>query len=265
MSHASNFLLTGAAIYQIACAVEFLEIGRDGSSAGAGRVCGNLEKGTPTDIGNMSRPWRPSEAVTDGSNDFLYNCQKGDEDRSAIQIDVARDGVAIVAKRDGPSGKCIDLLGGLTMHQLRWIFSSYSDSELEATGWDPSSLKNSDGNSATHLWSEIDERCDRVEIRLAGVDATRGTHEIVSEAIFQDHSNGESFGANRPFGYFESNSHEDLVEFLNDYEEAITYTSYTFFYEFGSSLTAAALEHETGIFVAPTYESIGDGKRERAD
>lgn len=240
--------------------MNFVEIAKGGSSNGAGRVCGNLERGAPTDVGNMSREWKSSEATVDEKQDFLYHCLKGDQDRSAIQIDVARDGMAVVVKRNGPARKCIDILGGLTMDQLRWMFTSYSDSELEETGWDPSCLQNSDGNSNTHLWSELDSRCDEVEIRIAGSDSTRGTFELVADAIFADHSNGETFGTNRPFGYFAPDAQEILVGFLDQYEEAISYMSFTNFYEFGSTLEAVPIEHEEpGNFVSPSFSAIGDG------
>ena len=254
------FFFAGSAIYKLACDVNFVEIGKGGSSNGAGRVCANLERGAPTDVGTMSREWKSSEAAVDKKQDFLYHCLQGDQDRSAIQIDVARDGVAVAVHRNGPARKCINILGGLTMDQLRWMFTSYSDSELEETGWDPSCLQNSDGNSATHLWSELDSRCDEIEIRIAGRDSTSGTFEIVAEAVFVDHSNGETFGTNRPFGYFETDAQELLVGFLDQYQEAISYMGFSYYYEFGSTLEAVPIEHEEpGNFVLPSFSAIGDG------
>ena len=60
-----------------------------GSSDGAGRVCGNLDRGKPVDIGDMSRQWKSSEAVLVEGSDFLYSCLKGDTSRSAIQVEIA--------------------------------------------------------------------------------------------------------------------------------------------------------------------------------
>ena len=72
---------------------------------------------------------------------------------------------------------CMVILGGLTLDQLRWIFSNYTEAELIATGWDPSSLANSDGNDATHLWSELSDSCAGAEIKIVGADSESGTYE----------------------------------------------------------------------------------------
>ena len=106
------------------CDVEITVEG-GGSSNGAGRVCGEEERGTPVDIGDMSREWKDTEAVErDG---YVYECLVGDTTRSAIQVDVAIDGLTVAVSHDGYASDCIALLGGLTTDQLRWIFSSYDE------------------------------------------------------------------------------------------------------------------------------------------
>eukprot|EP00957_Ditylum_brightwellii_P043276 3279504-Ditylum_brightwellii.AAC.1 len=60
------------------------------------------------------------------------------------------------------------MIGGLTFDQIRWIYSSFSEAELVQGGWDPSSVKNSDNDPSTHLWSELDSRCAPVEIHITG-------------------------------------------------------------------------------------------------
>lgn len=90
-----------------------------GSSVGAGRVCANLERGLPVDIGDMSREWKSQEAEV--HKGFVYKCLKGDTDRSAIQLPVAIDGLTVVVKKGGISANCVSLLGGLTLDQLRWM------------------------------------------------------------------------------------------------------------------------------------------------
>lgn len=133
----------GSAIYQIGCDVDFPLIGRAGSSTGAGRVCDNPDYGTPVDMGAMFRAWKESEALPSDKHDFLYECVAGDQDRSAVQIDVGLGGIVVAVKQGGAAAKCVEYLGGgLSADQLRWIFTSYTDSELEATGWDPWQLEN---------------------------------------------------------------------------------------------------------------------------
>ena len=80
-------------------------------------MCANLDKGEPVEIGNMSREWKDSEAaVSDGD---LYRCLKGDTGRSAIQISVAIDGMVVSTKKNGVASRCIEMLGGLSVDQVR--------------------------------------------------------------------------------------------------------------------------------------------------
>jgi ABC-type phosphate transport system substrate-binding protein len=139
-----------AEIYSTHCDVEITVEG-GGSSNGAGRACAVSELGTPVDIGDMSREWKDTEAVSLGE-DYIYGCVEGDKTRSAIQVDVAIDGVTVAVAQSGQAFECIEIIGGLTSHQLRWIYSNYNDRMLTETGWDPTSLKNSDSNSQTHKW-----------------------------------------------------------------------------------------------------------------
>ena len=110
------------------------------------------------------------------------------------------------------------------MDQLRWIFSSYTEAELEASGWDASSVANSDGDDATHLWSELSADCPEAEIKIAGPDSESGTYEYMSETIFADLDNGEIFDAARPDTYFNSDVDEAIVAYLEANADAIACT-----------------------------------------
>lgn len=241
-------------IYKLGCDVSFTVEG-GGSSVGAGRVCDNPVRGAPVDIGDMSREWKTSEADMD---DFLYSClEPGDPERSAIQIDVAIDGLTVAVQEGGAASKCIQILGGLKIDQLRWIYSDYTDVKLEETGWDPKSLKNSDSNSQTHLWSELDASCDRIEIRIAGADDLSGTFEYFKETVFED---GETFDFARPgFGYTNSEDDEELVSYLQEFGEAISYFGYAYYYENQDSISAVPIQNSDGDFLLPTEKTIGDG------
>jgi len=243
-------------VYQVGCDVSFVVEG-GGSSNGAGRVCGDRDRGSPVDIGDMSREWKESEAVE--SLGFLYDCLVGDTDRSAIQVPVAIDGITVATHIEGAAKECIEILGGLTTDQLRWIYSSYTDAKLEESGWDPSSLQNSDGDSSTHLWSELDERCQRLEVRIAGPDDQSGTYEYFQEALLSDHEEGETFARDRVLGYFAAVKDEDLIAFLQEYGGAISYFGYSYYYLYSEGLYAVAVKNNDGFFVAPTDETIGNG------
>jgi phosphate transport system substrate-binding protein len=247
-------------IYQIGCEVEFAVEG-GGSSDGAGRVCGNPERGTPVKIGDMSRQWKESEAKVSSANGYVYNCvEPGDTDRSAIQIEVAIDGLTMAVQEGGTAWECIQLLGGLTIDQLRWIYSNYNDLTLEETGWDPESLKDSDYNSQTHLWSELDGRCARLEIRIAGADDQSGTYEYFLETVLQDHENGERFGLARPgFGYENSEDDEALVAYLQEFGEAISYFGYAYYYANQDLVSPVPIQNADGAYVVPDTDTVGDG------
>ena len=116
----------------------------------------------------MSRGWKEYEGVQSEESPNTYQCLKGDTTRSAVQVDVAQDGMTVIMQKEGAADECVKILGGFTLDQLRWIYSTYNEDELERTGWDTSSLKNSDNDPSTHLWSELDERCQSAEIRLSG-------------------------------------------------------------------------------------------------
>lgn len=257
--HKTDTAFIGYAIYSIRCPRKFkLEGG--GSSSGAGRVCGNREKGSEVDIGNMSREWKSDEAID--HNQFLYECLKGNPNRSAIQIPVAVDGLTVAVNIDGGASECIQLLGGLTTDQLRWIYSSYDEKDLAKTGWDPSSLSNYDGDPATRLWSEIDARCQNVEIHISGPDNESGTHSYFVEAILLDHGNGEEIARNRRLPFVGSSIDEDLVRFLNEQESGITFFGYSFYYQFRDRLLPVPVQNEGGAFIVPSSKTLGDGSYE---
>jgi ABC-type phosphate transport system substrate-binding protein len=161
--------------YSAICTGTEITVESGGSSAGAARVCADETSGTPVEIGDMSRPWKDTEATAAG--DGVYNCVVGDTSRSAIQIDVAIDGLSVATQTGGAGNLCIESLGGLTTDQLRWIFSSYGEVALIASGWDVSALANSDGDDTTHLWSELSADCPAVEIMISGPDSESGTYE----------------------------------------------------------------------------------------
>jgi len=72
-----------------------------GSSAGAGRVCNNTDKGEAVEIGNMSRDWKESEARK-SEDGYTFDCLKGDTSRTAIQVDVSFHKLFSVYRRITP-------------------------------------------------------------------------------------------------------------------------------------------------------------------
>jgi phosphate transport system substrate-binding protein len=165
-----------------------------------------------------------------------------------------------VSQAEGDAAACIESLGGLTVHQLRWIFSNYTAEMLEGTGWDSTTLTNSDNDDATHLWSELSADCPDAEIKIAGHGSESGTYEYFAETVFADMDNGESFDVNRPDGYFNSLADPDIIEFLADNADAVGYVGYAYYQENQETVVAAAIENVEGEFVAPDATTVADGR-----
>lgn len=245
--------------YMAMCPGITITVESGGSSTGASRVCASDKNGgTPVDIGDMSRHWFEKEAVA-SPNGYLYQCVIGEGSRSVIQMDVAIDGLSIAAAKNGTAASCIQKIGGLTTDQLRWIYTNYGPDDLLATGWDSSSITNSDGNQDTHLWSEIDARCDAVEIIIAGPDPLSGTFEFFLENILIDLDNGETFDPNRPKGYYNSTSDEVIVKYTEDNGAVVAFFGYSYYLKDIDLLYAVPIKNDEGNFVLPTPETVSDG------
>jgi ABC-type phosphate transport system substrate-binding protein len=255
------YALAWADGYQAQCRNAEITVEGGGSAFGAGRVCGQITRGSPVDIGNMSREWRAPEVSNNG--DGTLQCKIGDTSRSVIQVAIALDGISVVVITGGAGDTCIGKKG-LTRDQLRWVYSSYTFAQLNATGWNVSSLPNSDNNDATHLWSELDPRCAPVEIKIGGPDDLSGTFDFFRENILTDYANGETFGFNRPNGYYNSADDVVLVTFVEtssfaNYGDAIVFFGFSYYDGEGAKLVGVPIQNATGQFVAPTTDSIETG------
>ena len=100
-----------------------------GSGAGASKVCST--DSDSVHIGDMSRDWKTSEAEA-GEDGYTFNCL--DSDITVTQLVVAIDGLSVVVKKGGAADQCITEMGGLSMGQLRWIFTDWTESELTDDG-----------------------------------------------------------------------------------------------------------------------------------
>merc|ERR1711862_895975 len=79
---------------------------------------------------------------------------------------------------------------GMSYDTLRWVYSNYDEAQLTASGWDPTSILNSDGDDSTHLWSEIDPECPAEEISLSALTDEDWRHDYVFGAIFKEKETG---------------------------------------------------------------------------
>ena len=77
-------------------------------------------------------------------------------------------------------------MGGLSMAQLRWIYTDWSESELEADGLIMSSVTPNNDNDGVREWSDLSDTgaCADNEIKLWGADSDSGTYEYFGEQVF---------------------------------------------------------------------------------
>ena len=248
--------------YNTKCPTVNITVQAGTTAAGAERVCANTTRGPPVDIGTLSR--FPLASESSSSDQINYTCVTGNKTLQSTLLEVAIDGLTVAAVAGGYGANCMRLLGGLTVDQIRWMFSSYTVAKLTATGWDPASLKNSDNNDTTHLWSELDPGCRATEIKIAGRDLQSGTAGSFRDAVFKDARNGETFGSNRKDGYFNSSIDAEVVNFVQtsselEYGDAVAYFGFSFYLNEGASLYGSPIKNSAGVFVVPTQASIADG------
>ena len=173
-----------ALIYQETCGTTFT-IDAQGSTTGARRVCNALRSGeTLVNIAMMSRNWREAEATV-RRNGYIWDCVEGDN--IILQAPIAIDeGIGFEARQSGVAHECIEILGGLTTDQLRWMYSSLTRKQLIESGWDPTSVPNSDDDDSTHLWSELNPKCSKTEIILSVANADAKSIDLLSNLFSEE-------------------------------------------------------------------------------
>ena len=245
-----------AGLFQSGCDVT-IELEGGDSATGASRICGNYSVGEPIDIANMLRDWTDGEGSEREGTPFVHDCERGDQRRSAIQFDVALDGIVIVVPRDGAGHNCFQHLGGVSGDQLRWIFSNYKESELKGSGWDPRSVVNSDGNPSTHKWNELDPRCENEEIVLMGDNMDILGDQEFARYVFKEFEKGENIDQLRPVGYTAGDGRQVLTSLLKE-KNAIGFVGFHNLFHIESLFTVIPIIDERGSLIAPSNETITD-------
>ena len=233
-----------------------MSVNGGGSGAGAGRVCANSAKGTPVDIGDMSRDWKATEASRDADG-FTMSCLAGDTARQAAQLQVAIDGLSVVMKPGGAAQACVVAMGGLTISQLHWIFSSNTTAEIATIhGESASAVVSNDDGDSTKEWSDLsgDAACLANEIDIAYPDGESGTFEYFCEVALEEVC---SFRTGQ-----QSADDNVLVTALVGNGDAIGYFGYAYYVENQDTLTAAPIRNGDGVYVTPTSTTVRDGSYE---
>ncbi len=249
-------------VYGDACGLTVTTLS-GGSTLGAQLACGIPDpvSGTTADIGNLSREFLSTEAfLPAGGNGYDYKCLIGTK-RTVRQFPVAIDGITFAYPLGGAAAKCLPNLPGkgLTVDQLRWMYSSYTIAQLEANGWNKNALTNSDGKDSTHLWSELNSACEAVEIAISGSPTVAGTYQFFTSVTLT--GPGETIPVNRPDGYFnvpEDNPNE-VVQYLQATPASIGYFGYSYYDKNRATLGAVPIQDSAGTFVPPSYSVFADG------
>ncbi len=261
-----------ATAYQQACGAKRhnISVYGGGSAVGAQRLCAAASSGglAITDAVNVATLYRPfynyEATTTDG---YHYKCVEGRQqynNRTAIQIDVAIDGAIIATALTGVGAECIASLpggNGLTVPQLRWIFSNYTMKQLLATGLPTNAVPKSDGNDNTHLWSELGgSNCPATEIKISGPPGFSETFVFVSQSILADIAHGETIAMNRVTGYFNNpnDNTANLVLHLQANTDAIGFFGSVYYVtnQVANLLMAVNLKGSNEMYYAPTQSNL---------
>jgi ABC-type phosphate transport system substrate-binding protein len=183
----------------------------------------------------------PNEATSTEDGGFTYKCATAvttddgadkKPHRTAIQVVAAYDAIAIVVKSGGVADQCIRMLGGgLTLDQLRYIYSSYSYAQLTASDstWDgKSAVPNPEADkSGDKFWSELSPSCDRERIVKVGPGSFTGINEGFQRYIGIDDKSGESLLGS--IQWFVAARGAEIVGYVQGDSNSIGYVENSFF------------------------------------
>jgi ABC-type phosphate transport system substrate-binding protein len=251
-------------VYGDACGLTITVLS-GGSTFGAQLACGIPDpvSGTVADIGTLSREFLSTEAyLPAGGNGYDYKCLIGTK-RTVRQFPVAIDGITFAYPLNGAAAKCLPTITGkgLSVDQLRWMYSSYGYSQLVANGWNPKSVPGyTASTTANHFWSYLGgSGCPAEEIAIAGSPSTSGTNSFFQGVTFT--GSGETIALNRPDGYYnvpEDNPNE-VVQYLQATPASIGYFGYSYYAKNTATLGAVAIENSAGVYVPPSFSVFADG------
>jgi len=249
--------------YLAECDETSITVEGGGSSAGAGRVCANSAKGTPVDIGDMSRNWKGTETQDGIDSNGQLECANGDTTITVTQLVVAVDGLSVVTKSGGAANQCINGMGGLTVGQLRWIFTAETDSQLSDAGLDMSSITPDNNDNNVKEWSDLSSTCDDSAIKIKYPDGDSGTYEYFYEVILDEASSGFRSGT-------QSADDNVLVNAILGDENSIGYFGYAYYQENQATLAPVAVANDmnkgiddtSATAITPTSTTVRDGSYE---
>ncbi len=170
-----------------------------------------------TDISNASRPILAKEMEECRKNGVQY-----------IELPVAYDGLAVVVNPRNNWATC------MTVEQLREI-------------WKPES------QGKRFMWSDLDPKWPKQEIKLCGAGSDSGTFDYFTEAIVGKAKSSRG-------DYTASEDDNVLVQFAQRERGALCYFGLAYVEENKGKVKAVQIKNpKTGQCVAPTYQAVQNG------
>ena len=108
-----------------------------------------------------------------------------------IEVPVARMPASVMVDPNTATHQCLNMTGGLSMGQMRWILSDASQSTLSSSGVHPgvvwnSIVPNDDGDGEPE-WSDLHSSCPNEPIQIYHRWENRSVPQMISSFIFCDH------------------------------------------------------------------------------
>jgi len=89
-----------------------------------------------------------------------------------VEVPIGRMPASLFVKANGSAENCLSTIGGLSMGQLRWIFSGGSDFVLSQDSWAPGmdlgSIAPNDDSDGIREWSDLDSSCSEIPLHVSG-------------------------------------------------------------------------------------------------
>jgi len=226
----------------------------DDSGAGAKLACSST---AGIDIYATSRDWKSTEALFSTSS-FQYTCpipipiaassrsSSRTSFRTGNQVTGAYDALVVVAHT--ALTNCLS--GGLTVGQLRWIFSNYTDNQLTSTGWSSSELMGTTGTAKN--WNRLFTACPNASIKLVGPVSSE-SHDFFLRKILIKNQNGEGFRSSVYTRVPENN----IMSKVQSTVGGVGYLRFTTYNNQSSGLKALKIKNpSTGIYYLPSINTI---------
>jgi ABC-type phosphate transport system substrate-binding protein len=227
----------------------------DSNSSGIDRLCSNISGTSSVDIVINSRDLTLSEASPDNDT-WHFKCLSGDTNRKFIRVDIAIDTIAVVVNKSGYAVACVDILGGLTQDQLRWMFSNYTVEQLQTTGWSINSLSQGVGDPNDRYWNRLHQSCNASPISVAGPGDSSEYFHFFVDTILKNASIGEKLTQSSNRSYYNFNSSDEIVDYITNHESSIGFLGFSVFTTHYDKLTALSIQNIDGLFIHPNSTTI---------